>query len=92
VFESSAGRFQRSVTREQATRIEADWMATFYHLQLGSIEYAEFYEKPLPHWLVCFADTASGLIQHLFFALVLPDGRIIQPTVSERLPSWPYQF
>jgi hypothetical protein len=29
-------------------------MTTFYHLQLGSFEYEEFYEKPLPHWLVCF--------------------------------------
>jgi len=32
------------------------------------IEYTEFREKPLPYWLVCFADTASGPIQHLFFA------------------------
>jgi hypothetical protein len=60
-------------------------VATFYHLQLGSIEYAEFYEKPLPHWLVCFADTVSGLIQHLLFAVVLPDGTIVQASFSERL-------
>jgi hypothetical protein len=54
-------------------------------MQLGSIEYAEFYEKPLPHWLVCFADTVSGPIQHLLFAVVLPDGKIAQPSFSERL-------
>ena len=85
VFESSAQHAPRSITKEEATRIAADWMTTFYHLQLCSIEYAEFYEKPLPHWLVCFADTASGPIQHLLFAVVSPDGKIVQPTVSERL-------
>jgi hypothetical protein len=85
VFESSAEPSSRSITREEATRIAADWMTTFYHLQLGSIEYTEFHEKPLPHWLVCFADTASGPIQHLLFAVVLADGKIVQPTVSERL-------
>ena len=57
-------------------------MTTFYHLQPGSFEYAEFYEKPLPHWLVCFADTASGPIQHLLFAVVLPDGQPRKPHVS----------
>jgi hypothetical protein len=85
VFESSAQPSSNSIAREEATRIAADWMATFYHLQLGSIEYAEFREKPLPHWLVCFADTASGPIRHLLFAVVLADGKIVQPTVSERL-------
>jgi hypothetical protein len=85
VFESSAEPSAGSITREEATRIAADWMPTFYHLQVGSIEYAEFSEKPLPHWLVCFADTASGPIQHPLFAVVLPDGKIVQPSVSERL-------
>ena len=58
VFESSAQPIPRSITREEAGRISANWMTTYYHLQLGSFEYAEFYEKPLPHWLVCFANTA----------------------------------
>src|ERR1700745_642133 len=63
----------------------ANCMTTFYHLQPGSFEYAEFYEKPLPHWLVCFADTASGPIQHLVFAVMFSDGQIVQPSFSERL-------
>jgi len=82
VFESSAQPPPRSITREQAARISANWMTTFYHLQPGSFEYAEFYEKPLPHWLVCFADTANGPIEHLLFAVVLPDGKIVRPSVS----------
>ena len=84
VFESSAQPPPHSITREQAVRVSANWMTTFYHLQPGSFEYAEFYEKPLPHWLVCFADTTSGPTQHLLFAVVLPDGQIVQPTVSEK--------
>ena len=82
VFESSAQPPPRSITREQAARISANWMTTFYHLQPGSFEYAEFYEKPLPHRLVCFADTANGPIEHLLFAVVLPDGKIVRPSVS----------
>ena len=84
LFESSAQPAPRSITREQAARLSANWMTTFYYLQLGSFEYAEFYEKPLPHWLVCFANTASGPIQHLVFAVVLPDGQIVQPAVSAK--------
>src|SRR6516164_9753391 len=37
VFESSAQPPPRSITREQAARISANWMTTFYHLQLGSL-------------------------------------------------------
>ena len=85
VFESSTQPSPPSITREEATRIAANWMTTFYHLQLGNFEYAEFYKKPVPHWLICFADTASGPIQHLLFVVVLPDGKIVQPKVSERL-------
>ena len=85
VFESSAQPAPRSITREEAARISANWMTTFYHLQPGNFEYAEFYEKPVPHWLVCFADTATGPIGRLLFAVVLPDGKIVQPKVSESL-------
>jgi len=46
----------QSITREEAIAIAMDWVATFHHLRLGSIENAEFREKPVPYWLVCFAD------------------------------------
>ena len=81
VFESSTDPSPRSITKEEATSIAANWVPTFYHLQLGSIENAEFRDKRLPHWLVCFADTANGPIRNLLFAVVLADGRIVQPTV-----------
>jgi hypothetical protein len=40
VFESSTDPSPRSITKEEATRIAANWVPRFYHLQLGSIEYA----------------------------------------------------
>jgi hypothetical protein len=85
VFEASAQPASRPITREEAIGIAIDWMATFHHLRLGSIESAEFREKPIPYWLVCFADTAGGSIQHLLFAVALADGKIVKPKVSERL-------
>jgi len=37
-------------------------------LQLGSIEYSEFYEKPVPYWPVCLADTSDRSDCFLRFA------------------------
>src|SRR5262249_23773060 len=82
VFESSTEPSPSSITREKATEIAANWMTMFYNLQLGSIESVKFYEKPLPHWLVCLADTASGPSVNLLFAVVLPDGKIVEPSMS----------
>ena len=73
VFESSAQPVTSSITKDEATEIAANWAPTSYHLQRGRIEYTEFYQKPLPHWLVCFADTVGGPIQNLLFAQVCED-------------------
>ncbi len=44
-FESSAQPSARSINKEEAIKIAADWMATFYHWQLGGIENVEPHEK-----------------------------------------------
>jgi len=36
------------------TRIAADFMTTFYHVQVGALENQEFRTTPAPFWLVCF--------------------------------------
>jgi len=51
----------------------------------GSIESVALRQKPIPHWLVAVADTTDGRIEHLLFAVVLPNGTVIVPTVSEQL-------
>jgi hypothetical protein len=45
VFEASAQPSRRSITRQDAIRIATDWMTTFHHLQLGSIQSAEFKKR-----------------------------------------------
>ena len=59
VFESSAQPSARSINKEEAIKIAADWMATFYHWQLGGIENVELHEKPVPYWPDCLADTSD---------------------------------
>jgi len=42
-------------------------------------------QKPIVHWLVAVADTTEGLIRHLLFAVVLPNGVVVVPRVEGRL-------
>jgi hypothetical protein len=42
------------VTKDKAAEIAADFMTTFYHVQLGTLESQEFRETPAPFWLICF--------------------------------------
>jgi hypothetical protein len=53
--------------------------------QIGSIESAPLRQKPIPHWLVAVADTTEGPIQHLLFAVVLPNGVVAVRKLGERL-------
>jgi hypothetical protein len=45
VFEASAQPSSGSITREKAIAVAMDWMTTFHHLQLGSIQSAEFKKR-----------------------------------------------
>jgi hypothetical protein len=46
----------------------ADWVTSFYHVQVGAIESQEFRTVPIPHWRFCFSDTIKGPIHRMFFA------------------------
>ena len=62
------------------------WMLSFHKgPDDGSIESVTLRQKPIPHWLVAVADTTDGRIEHLLFAVVLTNGYVIVPTVSEQL-------
>ena len=43
--------------KEKAAEIAADFMTTFYHVQVGALETQEFRTTPARFWLVCFSDT-----------------------------------
>lgn len=74
-----------AVTKEKAAEIAADFMTTFYHVQVGALETQEFRTMPVPFWLICFSDTIKGTLRQFYFVVLLPDGAVVEPTVAKRL-------
>jgi hypothetical protein len=71
------------VTKEKAAEIAADFMTTYYHVQVGAMEAQEFRTSPVPYWLVCFSDTVKEPLRQMLFVVLLPDGTV--PIVEESL-------
>jgi len=82
VFETDEKNTPRTVGEEKAA---ADWVTSFYHVQVGALETQEFRARPIAHWLFCFSDTIKGPIERMLFVVVLPNGMVVQPKVAERL-------
>jgi hypothetical protein len=59
VFEAGEQNSPNAVTKEKVAEIAADFMTTFYHVQVGALETQEFRTTPVPIWLVGFSDTIS---------------------------------
>src|SRR6202790_4431756 len=85
VFETDQQDVPATATKEKVAEIAADFMTTFYHIQIGALETQEFRTTPVPFWLVCFSDTVKGPLRQMFFVVVLPDGKVVEPSVSKRL-------
>ena len=85
VFEAGEQNSPDAITKEKAAEIAADFMTTFYHVQVGALETQEFRTTPLPFWLICFSDTVKGPIKNMFFVVLLPDGTVVVPKVEKRL-------
>jgi hypothetical protein len=85
VFAGGEQSSPNAVTKEKATEIAADFMTTYYHVQVGSLETQEFRTQPVPFWLVCLSDTVKGPLRQMFFVVLLPDGTVVVPTVEKRL-------
>jgi hypothetical protein len=85
VFDAGEQNSPNAVTKETAAEIGADFMTTFYHVQVGSLETQEFRTTPVPFWLICFSDTVKGALKQLFFVVLLPDGTVVEPSVTKRL-------
>ena len=72
--------------QEKAAEIAAEFMITFYHIQIGALETQEFRTTPVPFWLVSFSDESiKGPARERYFVAVLPDGTIVEPRVARRL-------
>src|SRR6202035_4685084 len=85
VFEAGEQNSPNAVTKEKAAEIAADFMTTFYHVQVGALETQEFRTAPAPFWLICFSDTIKGPMRQMFFVVLLPDGTVVVPKVEKRL-------
>ncbi len=70
-----------NVAKEKAAEIAADFMTTFYHVQVGALETQEFRTTPVPFWLICFSDTIKGPMRQMYFVVLLPDGTVVEPRV-----------
>jgi hypothetical protein len=85
VFEAGEQNSPNAVTKEKVAEIAADFMTTFYHVQVGAPETQEFRTTPVQFWLVCFSDMNKGPLRQLFFVVLLPDGTVVVPSVAKRM-------
>ena len=85
VFEAGEQNSPNAVTKEKAAEIAADFMTTFYHVQIGAMETQEFRTTPVAFWLISFSDTIKGPIKNMFFVVLLPDGTVVVPSVARRM-------
>src|ERR1700720_989959 len=85
VFEAGEQNSPNAVTKEKAAEIAADFMTTFYHVQVGALETQEFRTTPVPFWLVSFSDTIKGPMRQMYFVVLLPDSTVVEPRVEKRL-------
>ena len=60
VFEAGEQNSPNAVTKEKAAEIAADFMTSFYHVQVGALETQYFRSTPVPFWLICFSDAVKG--------------------------------
>src|SRR6202021_411516 len=82
VFEAGEQNSPNAITKEKAAEIAADFVTTFYGVQVGALETEEFRTTPVPFWLVCFSDTIKGPMRQMFFVVLLPDGTVVEPKVE----------
>ena len=66
VFEAGEQNSANAVTKEKAAEIAADFMTTFYGVEVGALETQQFRTSPVPCWLVCFSDSVAGPLRQLF--------------------------
>jgi len=85
IFETDEQDVPKTVTEKKVAEIAADFMTSYYGVQVGALETQEFRTTPVPFWFVCFSDTIKGPLRQMFFVVVLPDGKVVEPSVSKRL-------
>jgi hypothetical protein len=86
IFKSDAKDVPVRISREDALLRADEWAAGFYGDALLQFVKCQFKIQPIRHWLVAFLKAETG---QEYFAIVLPDGRIVAPSVERGLRSLP---
>jgi hypothetical protein len=73
-----------TVDQNTVANIGLKWGIRFYGLQDVNIDGIEFRADPTRFWLVRFS-TNEATAHETLYAIVLPDGSIVEPTVRERI-------
>src|ERR1700730_14731813 len=60
IFETDQRDVPATVTKDKVAEIAAEFMTTFYHVQIGALETQELRTAPTPFWLVCFSAASKG--------------------------------
>jgi hypothetical protein len=71
-----------TVDQAAATQAAVDWARRFYRLEDLDILAVEFQTQPTRFWRVTFLASNRGRTVHLY-AVVLPNGRPVEPTVRD---------
>src|ERR1700722_16833240 len=77
LFEAGEQNSSNAITKEKAAEIAADFMTTFYHVQIGALETQEFRTTPVQFWLVCFSDTVKGPIKNMYLSFCCRTGLLL---------------
>ena len=80
VFEAIQSEITATVDAAGATKRATDWATHFYGDLLG-VEMCEFRNKPIRFWLISFAQSNR---REKVYAVVLPDGVIVEPHTLRR--------
>src|ERR1700732_1015016 len=79
IFDTDEQDVPKTVSKEKAAEIGADFVTTFYHAQSVALECREIRTQPVPFWLGSYSDTTKGPMRQMFFVAVLPDGTVVEP-------------
>src|SRR5215470_4246519 len=84
-FESDEKNVEATVTRNEVIELASDWAASFY--EDDSLEFVDIETRiePVRFWLVTFKKTGTD---EVFYAVVLPDGTIVEPQDEKRINEW----
>ena len=85
VFDAGEQNSFSAITKENAAEVAAEYMTTFYHVQVGALETQEFGTTPAPFWPVSFSDTIKRPMRQMYFVVLLPARTVVEPKVEKRM-------